>query len=65
MGAEDFGAMLMKKPGCYAIFGQGEPDTPDSPHNYGLHHPKYDFNDAIIPDVIRYFTAITEDRLPL
>lgn len=65
MGAEDFGAMLMKKPGCYAIFGQGEPDAPDSPHNYGLHHPKYDFNDAIIPDVIRYFTAITEDRLPL
>lgn len=65
MGAEDFGAMLMKKPGCYAIFGQGEPNTPDSPHNYGLHHPKYDFNDAIIPDVIRYFTAITEDLLPL
>lgn len=63
MGAEDFGAMLMKKPGCYAIFGQGEPDKPDSPHNYGLHHPKYDFNDAIIPDVIRYFTAITEKTL--
>lgn len=63
MGAEDFGAMLMKKPGCYAIFGQGEPSQPDSPHNYGLHHPKYDFNDAIIPDVIRYFSAITKSIL--
>lgn len=63
MGAEDFGAMLMKKPGCYAIFGQGEPENTDSPHNFGLHHPKYDFNDAIIPDVIKYFTAIAEDAL--
>lgn len=63
MGAEDFGAMLMKKPGCYAIFGQGEPANPDSPHNYGLHHPKYDFNEAIMGDVIRYFAAITEKTL--
>ncbi len=65
MGAEDFGAMLMKKPGCYALFGQGEPNQLDSPHNNGLHHPKYDFNDAIIPDVIRYFTAITEKNMTL
>jgi amidohydrolase len=63
MGAEDFGAMLMKKPGCYAIFGQGEPESPDSPHNFGLHHPKYDFNDKIMPDVIRYFSAISERLL--
>lgn len=63
MGAEDFGAMLMQKPGCYALFGQGEPDQADSPHNHGLHHPRYDFNDAIIPDVIRYFTAITEKNM--
>lgn len=63
MGAEDFGAMLMKKPGCYAIFGQGQPHKPGSAHNYGLHHPKYDFNDEIIPDVIRYFTAVTETTL--
>lgn len=65
MGAEDFGAMLRRKPGCYAWIGQGEPDNPSSPHNYGLHHPKYDFNDNIIPNVITYFTAITERVLPL
>lgn len=63
MGAEDFGAMLMQRPGCYAIFGQGVPQDPDSPHNYGLHHPKYDFNEEIMPDVIRYFAAITERTL--
>ncbi len=63
MTAEDFGAMLQKKPGCYIIFGQGEPDDRDSPHNYGLHHPKYDFNDKLIPDVIRYFSGITEHVL--
>ena len=30
-GAEDFGAMLQAKPGCYAIFGQGEPQDPTAP----------------------------------
>ncbi|HPQ50072.1 MAG TPA: M20 aminoacylase family protein [Alphaproteobacteria bacterium] len=65
MGAEDFGAMLQAKPGCYAIFGQGEPQDPDSPHNFGLHHPKYDFNDEIIADVIEYFSGITQRVLPL
>lgn len=65
MGAEDFGAMLRQRPGCYAWIGQGEPDNPSSPHNFGLHHPNYDFNDNIIPNVITYFTAITERVLPL
>ncbi len=65
MGGEDFGAMLKQRPGCYAIFGQGEPQDPASAHNYGLHHPKYDFNDLIIPDVIRYFAAIAQRALPL
>lgn len=65
MGAEDFGAMLMKKPGCYVALGQGEPTTPDSPHNFGLHHPKFDFNDAILPIGIRYFSALAEKSMPL
>jgi amidohydrolase len=64
MGAEDFGAMLMKKPGNYMWVGQATGD-PNSPHNQGLHHPKYDFNDAIIPIVMEYFTNIVEQNLPL
>lgn len=64
MGAEDFGAMLQQKPGCYAALGQGVP-AKDSPHNFGLHHPKFDFNDEILPDGIRYFTGVTEKAMPL
>ncbi len=65
MGGEDFGAFLLEKPGCYFFLGQGEPDTPDSPHNRKLHHPGYDFNDAVIPTGISVFAAIVEKALPL
>ena len=67
MGAEDF-AMLMKS---WPRPSSGRrASNPDSPHNFGLHHPKYDFNDAIIPSIIRYFgttsngaAAMTPDSL--
>lgn len=65
MGAEDFGAMLMKKPGCYMWVGQADAENPDSPHSMGLHHPKYDFNDQIIPLVMEYYVTIIEQNLPL
>jgi amidohydrolase len=60
LGAEDFGAMLKKKAGCYVLIGQSEPDTPDSPHNKSLHHDAYDFNDKIIPTAIQLFTGIVK-----
>lgn len=44
MAAEDFAFMLQKRPGAYIFVGQGK--GPDSPM---VHHPEYDFNDAIIP----------------
>lgn len=65
MGGEDFGAMIADRPGAYIWIGQGEPDKPESPHNQGLHTPRYDFNDAIIPDAITYFSRIVERKLPL
>lgn len=65
MGAEDFGAMTQKVPGCYIWLGQGEPDKKDSPHNKGLHNAGYDFNDSIIPLGIEYWARITEKYLPL
>lgn len=64
MGGEDFGAMIMDRPGAYAWVGQGEPD-PNSNHNQGLHTPRYDFNDDIIPTVIEYFSKIVEKSMPL
>lgn len=63
MAAEDFGSMLQKVPGCYIWMGQGEPDTPESPHNKGLHHPGYDFNDSIIPMGIEYWVRLVETAL--
>lgn len=65
MGAEDFGAMLQQVPGCYIWMGQGEPDSPDSPHNKGLHNAGYDFNDALIPLGIEYWARLVEGALPL
>jgi amidohydrolase len=65
MGAEDFGAMLQGRPGCYIWMGQGEPDQPNSPHNKGLHNTGYDFNDEIIPLGVEYWVRVTEAALPL
>ena len=62
LGAEDFGAMLKEKPGCYVWLGQGTGNA-NSPHDQGLHHPKYDFNDDILPLGIEYFARLTETAL--
>jgi hippurate hydrolase len=65
MGGEDFGAMLERVRGAYIWMGQGEPNTPDSPHNQGLHTPRYDFNDAVIAQGIEYWARIVEGALPI
>ncbi len=64
MGGEDFGAMLMERPGCYIWMGQGEPEA-DSNHSQGLHTPRYDFNDTIIPQAVEYWAQVVEKALPL
>jgi hippurate hydrolase len=60
MGAEDFGFMLMDKPGAYLWIGNG-------PGSGGcmLHNPHYDFNDAILPLGVRFWRALVQRRLPL
>lgn len=63
MGGEDFGRMLMDVPGCYIWMGQAEAD-PASPNNQGLHTPRYDFNDEIIPLAVEYWIRIVENALP-
>jgi hippurate hydrolase len=39
------------------------PDDKASPHNFGLHHPKFDFNDKALPFGIRYFVGVAEKAL--
>ena len=57
MGAEDFSFMLEARPGAFAFIGNGE--------SAALHHPGFDFNDAILPVGISYWTRLVETALPL
>lgn len=60
MGAEDFAYMLQQVPGCYIGLGSGK--TENDP---GLHHPKFDFNDEILPLAATYWVKLVEKNLPL
>jgi len=60
MGAEDFGWMLARCPGAYAIIGNGT----EGAHGRALHNPGYDFNDAIIPVGVRYWVNLARSLLP-
>jgi amidohydrolase len=62
MGGEDFGGFLSARPGAFIVVGQRE-EAADSPHNAGLHSPKYDFNDRIIAIAAEYFAELAETRL--
>jgi len=59
MGGEDFAFMLEKMPGSYVMLGAGR--TADDPMP---HHPRYDFNDAILPVGASYWATLVEQLLP-
>lgn len=59
-GGEDFAEMLQQRPGAFMRIGNGV--APDGSFN-APHTPKYDFNDAIIPDGIAYWTNIVRLEL--
>lgn len=56
MGAEDFSFMLNERPGAYIFVGNG--DTPM------VHHPKYNFDDAVIPFGSSWYVGMVEARMP-
>ncbi len=62
MGGEDFGSMLRETKGAYIWIGQGTGDK-NSPHDQGLHSPKYDFNDDNLPLIIDYLAELVEVKL--
>ncbi|WP_085308928.1 M20 aminoacylase family protein [Planktotalea arctica] len=57
MGAEDFAYMLQQRPGAYLFLGQGE--------SAGLHHPEYNFNDAVAPVGASFFARLVERSQPV
>ena len=58
MGGEDFAYMLNAKQGAYLMLGGGR--GPDDPL---LHHPKYDFNDEILPLGASWWATLVEQQL--
>lgn len=55
--SEDFSFMLRALPGAYLWLGSAE--------SRPLHHPAYDFNDALIPYGVRWFCEVVHSALPL
>ena len=61
-GGEDFAFMLEERPGAFIFIGQGVA-TDGIAH--GLHTPKYDFNDEIIPIGVSWWVKLVEQELRL
>jgi hippurate hydrolase len=59
MGGEDFAFMLNACPGSYIMLGTGRGEADPQ-----LHHPKFDFNDEMLPVGASYWAALTEQSLP-
>jgi hippurate hydrolase len=55
LGGEDFSYMLNSRPGNFIFIGNGD--------TAGLHNPRYDFNDEIIPFGVSYWVRLAESRL--
>jgi hippurate hydrolase len=56
MGGEDFAYMLEERPGAYIILGNGD--------SAPVHHPKFNFNDEILPIGCSWYAQMVESRLP-
>lgn len=59
LGCEDFAYMVRTTGGAYAWVGAGEAGPGE-----GLHGDRYDFNDAIVPVVVRYWVNLVCQVLP-
>ncbi len=54
MGSEDFSYMLQSRPGAFLFLGQGKGPS--------VHHPLFDFNDAVAPYGASFFARLIETR---
>ncbi|WP_458097248.1 M20 aminoacylase family protein [Roseomonas sp. WA12] len=59
MGGEDFSFMLNAKDGAYLMLGAGR-----SPTDPQVHHPRYDFNDAVLPLGASWWATLVESQMP-
>jgi len=61
LAGEDFSVYLRRVPGCFFWLGSGP--SVDAEQAYGLHHPKYELNEACIPVGVSLLAAIALRRL--
>ncbi|WP_082171759.1 M20 aminoacylase family protein [Methylobacterium indicum] len=59
-GGEDFARMLQRRPGAFMLIGAGAKSDNSRP---GLHTPRYDFNDEIIPMGAAYWVELVRTEL--
>jgi hippurate hydrolase len=57
--SEDFSQMLMKKPGCYILIGNGK----DGSCGKTLHSSDYDFNDELLVTGSSYWSELVLEKL--
>ena len=57
MAAEDFSYMLNARPGAYIFVGNGDTAM--------VHHPAYNFDDAVIPFGSSWYAGMIEARMPV
>jgi hippurate hydrolase len=60
MAGEDFSFMLLERPGCFVRIGQADGARGAVP----VHHPKYNFNDDLLPIGASFFASLVEQELP-
>ncbi|MFW0860746.1 MAG: M20 metallopeptidase family protein [Dethiobacter sp.] len=58
LGGEDFAYLLEQVPGCMLFLGSG-----DEHFSYPLHHPCFDFNEAILPMGAKLLACLAEKAL--
>jgi hippurate hydrolase len=59
MGGEDFAYMLNAKQGSYLMLGSARGAADPQ-----LHHPRYDFNDEVLPVGASWWATLAEELLP-
>lgn len=57
--SEDFAHFNHAVPGCLLLMGNGQ----DGPSGQPLHANNYDFNDALLPIGVEFWSALVKDRL--
>ena len=60
MGGEDFSFMAQVVPGCFVRIGQAD----GAKGSTQVHHPRYDFNDDVLPIGASYWATLVEQELP-